>query len=147
VKTAEQRFWSKVQGGNVETCWIWTATRKPGGYGKFHANGKAHNAHRWAYEQLVAEIPAGLVLDHLCRRRDCVNPWHMEPVTNRVNLRRGLPPGRYNAAKNRCDNGHEFTPENTYRTAENERHCRRCRAGATQRWRARQKLAAASTAA
>jgi hypothetical protein len=30
-----------------------------------------------------------LVSDHLCRRRPCVNPWHIEPVTVSENTRRG----------------------------------------------------------
>jgi hypothetical protein len=41
------------------------------------------------YERERDPIPAGLHLDHLCRVRDCVNPEHLEPVTNAENLRRG----------------------------------------------------------
>ncbi len=53
-------------------------------------------------------IPEGLELDHLCRVRHCVNPDHLEAVTHRENIRRGL-----GGPRSHCINGHEFTPENT----------------------------------
>jgi hypothetical protein len=49
-------------------------------------------AHRFAYELLVGPIPEGLVIDHLCRNRRCVNPAHLEPVTAEENWRRGDAP-------------------------------------------------------
>lgn len=95
----EKRFWDLVN--RTETCWIWTGTRRPQGYGRFQEYrgtrrefGKNRHrlveAHRFAFESLVGPIPMGLVLDHLCRNPSCVNPAHLEPVTQKENTRRGL---------------------------------------------------------
>jgi hypothetical protein len=84
-------------------------------------------AHRWAYEFLRAEIPEGLHIDHLCRNRACVNPWHLEPVTNRVNGLRGESVAAQHARKTHCIRGHEFTTENTYPIKNGKgRGCREC---------------------
>lgn len=82
------RFWSRIQ--QAGECWTWTGDRLPKGYGRFKVDGRDLYAHRWIYEYMVAEIPDGLVLDHLCRNPPCVNPWHLEPVTTLVNNLRGI---------------------------------------------------------
>lgn len=82
------RFIEKVDRSGE--CWIWTAAKKPNGYGQFHAGRTMVRAHRWAYEHLVGPIPADMTLDHLCRVRACVNPAHLEPVTNAENHHRGV---------------------------------------------------------
>jgi hypothetical protein len=101
------------------------------------------SAHRVAYEDRIGPIPKGLVLDHLCRDPLCVNPFHLEPVTLKVNNRRGLGPiiaSRLQTARNRarthCKHGHPFTPENTYRERDGRR-CRRCAARRRSEWRLR----------
>jgi len=77
-------------------CWLWTASTNKNGYGQFRFGSQVDGtrtmvlAHRWAYEHLVGPIPEGLQLDHLCRAPWCVNPEHLEPVTNRENTVRGL---------------------------------------------------------
>jgi hypothetical protein len=78
-------------------CWLWTGVRHPTrGYGRFHVggragvNGKYVQAHRWSYEYHVAPIPTGLHIDHLCNQRECVNPDHLEPVTQAENNRRSI---------------------------------------------------------
>lgn len=94
--TAPARFWPKV--AEDGDCWAWTGYRQPSGYGQFDKQ----YAHRWAFEHLRSEIPEGLELDHLCRVRHCVNPWHLEPVTHAENhrRRRGFKTGPYKARKN-----------------------------------------------
>lgn len=71
-------------------CWIWLGELNRNGYGRISLGGKRLMAHRVLYELMVGPIGEGLVLDHLCRMRCCVNPAHMEPVTVRENTLRGL---------------------------------------------------------
>lgn len=87
---------------------------------------KSQLAHRVVYEALRAEIPDGLHTDHLCRNPSCCNPWHLEPVTNRVNVLRGTAPTALNALKTECPKGHPYSEENTYRQPNGGRRCREC---------------------
>lgn len=82
--------------------------------------------HRIAYELAVGPIPVGLVIDHLCRNHSCINPEHLEPVTNVENVMRGESAWARNARKTHCKRGHEFTDENTIRR-NGTRSCRQCR--------------------
>lgn len=71
-------------------CWEWAGARHEAGYGIVGTNRDGtFRAHRIAYEHHVGPIPDGLQLDHLCRNRGCINPEHVEPVTNAQNTRRG----------------------------------------------------------
>lgn len=86
-QTPEQSFFSKVDA--VGICWEWTAALAKG-YGRFIApDERRWLAHRWCWEYLVGPIPEGLVLDHLCENKRCVNPDHLEVVTQGENSRRG----------------------------------------------------------
>jgi hypothetical protein len=107
-------------------CWRWTGLISVDGYGRIGIDRVPRGAHRVAYELLRVEIPAGLHLDHLCRNRACVNPWHLEPVTNRVNVLRGASHVARQAAQTACVRGHEFTAENTVVDSRGHRGCRTC---------------------
>lgn len=83
------RFWSKVdQLTSPEGCWPWLGHRMPRGYGQVRVGTTHWLAHRVAYTLTFGPIPKGMVLDHLCRNTWCVNPDHLEVVTQRENLRR-----------------------------------------------------------
>lgn len=123
--TIEERFWAKVNKGSSDNCWLWTACVDKDGYGFFWNGAKQGFAHRYAYEWFVGPIPKGLQIDHLCRVRNCVNPDHLETVTNRENTLRGYAPTAINARKTHCIRNHEFTPENTLRVPRG-RHCKAC---------------------
>lgn len=125
-----ERFWSKVETGMG--CWVWTASKNGMGYGTFALNGRTVMAHRAAWELLIGVIPAGAVLDHLCRNKQCVNPSHLEPVTQKQNLLRAHGMGQANARKTHCPAGHPYAGSNLYTAPSGRRLCRACqRARAT----------------
>lgn len=119
-------FNDKIMRDGVTGCWHWTAA-KTLGYGKFKTPERTWQAHRRSYTQFKGPIPDGAVLDHLCKNKGCVNPDHLEAVTQGDNVRRGK--GNGYKEKTHCKNGHEFTPENTYiRPGTNgSRDCRACK--------------------
>ena len=138
--TTEQRFFSKIRTDD-DGCWIWQGGKTTGGYGHITVDSVNTMAHRWSYEFLRADIPDGLELDHLCRVPACVNPWHLEPVTPRINLLRGNTIQAANAAKTECLRGHPFDEANTYRVR-GSRECRACRNAASRRQKARRSAGA-----
>lgn len=106
-------------------CWLWTAANN-GRYGQICIDGRTEYSHRVAYEAMVGPISDGLVIDHLCRTSLCVNPDHMEPVTQRENTLRGVGPAAVNAKKTHCPAGHEYTEGNIMRISKGSRLCREC---------------------
>lgn len=123
--SVEARFWAKVD-TQAQGCWRWTGCLVQG-YGQAAlGKGKRVRAHRYAYELCVGPIPENLVLDHLCRNPACVNPAHLEPVTDRENILRGENHVARYARQTHCMHGHELTPENIMPTYSG-RSCRLCR--------------------
>jgi len=126
------RFRSKFEmPDGTDGCWLWKGALTHNGYGRFSLCGTEMRAHRFAYIYFVGPIHESLVTDHLCRNRVCVNPRHLEPVPQAVNVARG---GR--GKKPHCANGHPFNETNTYQT-EIQRHCRICQRAAQRRYRQR----------
>lgn len=119
------RFWSRVD--KAEGCWLWRGARLLNGYGQTLLNKRHQYVHRVSYALAKGPIPHGLHLDHLCRTKLCVNPAHLEAVTPRVNIIRGVGFSAVNAAKDRCVHGHPFDEANTYvQPSTGYRHCRTC---------------------
>lgn len=112
------RFWANVM--KTESCWLWTAGTR-NGYGAIYDGQRNNYAHRLSYILHKGEIPKGYHIDHLCFTPRCVNPDHLEAVTQRENNRR---------IKERhpvCRSGHKWTVESSYYDPSGYRHCRICR--------------------
>lgn len=139
-KTALERFWEKVNRAgptsldrpDLGACWIWTAFTHDG-YGRFWFEGRNWPAHRWLYESMHGPIADGYEPDHLCRNRACINPQHIEVVTQAENVRRGGVQRRGHAygnalvqtQKTHCPKNHAYDEANT-RMYRGKRNCRAC---------------------
>lgn len=119
-----ERLRRLTQIGGSDECWPFIGRLKDG-YGYIWHDGGARIAHRVAYAEMVGPIPDGYEVDHLCRSRSCVNPTHLEAVTQDENKRRTT---GYRYSKTHCPQGHPYSPENTYTTPNRDRQCRTCRA-------------------
>lgn len=112
-------------------CWLFEGAKSHDGYGKLNRGGQSEGlvyAHVLAWEQAVGPIPEGMVLNHLCRVRHCVNPDHLEVTTVRGNLMHpdSLHPAAVNSRKTHCPKGHPYDEVNTYVDRTGARHCRTC---------------------
>ena len=113
----------------ITNCIEWKGYTRKDGYGQTSNRGKrGRYAHRVAYEDVNGKIPNGMVIDHLCRNRICVNPNHMEIVTLEENNHRGNGIPAKNGRKKFCLREHEFTTDNTFSRLNGKgRECKACK--------------------
>jgi hypothetical protein len=128
LETIEQRFLRLFTPGPRTECWPWRGYIAPEGYGRLWCSDRRRHvpAHRYSYEHYIGPVAPELVMDHLCRNRACVNPYHLEPVTDRVNVLRGIGPTAQFARSTVCQRGHEKVPANLYVRPDGTACCRRC---------------------
>lgn len=121
-----KRFWVKVE--QTDNCWNWVSSKNLKGYGQFWYNDKPVYAHRFSYELFKGDIPKGMTLDHLCRNHSCVNPEHLEAVTSKENILRGVGTAAIHARKTHCPRGHELKEPNLLKSQlkRGQRNCRIC---------------------
>ena len=142
-----ERFRCRIIVDQVSGCWVGQCNIDRDGYARLAGEG----LHRLVWAELVGPVPPGLVLDHVqalgCRFNACCNPAHLEPVTHRVNVLRGTSFAARNAAKDKCDHGHEFDLFNTYWRPNGNRDCRACIRARVARYQARLRASACQLAA
>ena len=116
---------------NFVSCWRWLGATQTDGYGSQRTrDGRGGSlAHRLMFVEFRGAIPVEKELDHLCRNRWCVNPWHLEPVTHIENIRRGNGVNRSGI----CKRGHT----DIVLRKRGGRICRRCRNDASRKWEMR----------
>lgn len=128
-KSVRERVEEMVSIIPITGCWMWMGVIGTTGYGWLKLGGIKYQAHRKSYEVFRGPIASDLCLDHLCRHRWCVNPDHLEQVTNRENIRRAY------ATKTRCLRGHEYDERS--QNSRGHRQCRACeRERGVARWQA-----------
>jgi HNH endonuclease len=126
-----KRFWDKVV-PLLDGCWQWMGGINRAGYGYFYFGG-----HSSMIGPIPGKFPTGLTVDHLCRKTGCVNPLHMELVSNRENTLRGEGITATNARKTHCKNGH---PYDVWWSKNCGRACRACRVNENRKWRAEHQM-------
>lgn len=125
MQASKIRFYNKVNmGSGANDCWLWQGCLDASGYGNVQINNKMLKAHRVAYAWEFGEIPANMQLDHLCKTRNCVNPAHLEVVTQAENIRRG---DNWNRLKTHCKRGHKFIGDSFYVNKHGWRICKPCK--------------------
>lgn len=124
-----EKMVKEVVDQKIYDCWEWAGFINYSGYGIIgHCESKKRfstRIHRLIYETIFGKIENGYHLDHLCRKRSCINPFHLEVVTNRENILRGLGQRSINARKTHCNKGHEFKGHNLM-IKKTGRDCRIC---------------------
>ena len=114
-------------------CWMWFKMLDRDGYPRMKTGShrdrtrKHSGAHRISYETFIGPIPEGLVIDHICRNRACINPRHLRVVSPRRNsIENSVATPAINAAKTHCKRGHPLIGENLWVNSHGERQCRTC---------------------
>lgn len=71
----------------VETqCWMWAGVIGLDGYGKFFIRRVTFRAHRVSYAIWNGPIGFGETIHHRCLNPRCVNPAHLEVMSNSDNV-------------------------------------------------------------
>lgn len=146
----------------TEGCWLYTGYLDRDGYVQLRRGGRPIRGHRFAYELFVGPIPEGMQIDHVCHNRDatcndgvfcrhrrCLNPAHLEPVTNTQNTYRSKSVTGINSRKTHCIHGHAFVGDNIiWRSPRSpggrpRRNCKACNVEAKRRYKAARRSPAA----
>ncbi|MCI3246278.1 HNH endonuclease signature motif containing protein [Streptomyces spinosisporus] len=144
TESEKARFETRIRKESSD-CHVWTGPLDKDGYGSFFLRRRNRRAHRVAWYDMHGPVPDGLVINHVCRNRACVNPQRLQAVTVRENtLKDSSTVSAINARKTHCKNGHPF--DRVYRKSNGgqQRYCSICEAAKKRRlqakWRAEDTL-------
>jgi len=116
-------------------CIIWSGHKDKDGYGIITFRRGTRKAHRVALFLVGIAIPEGLVVNHSCRRRDCVNPQHLNCLSPSENSKKdSASMGYINSQKRFCKQGHPFD-----KFYGRQRYCSICENAKSKRLRAKWK--------
>ena len=132
-----ERFAEKFIVDPNSGCWIWQRAVDRKGYARFGLDGRNRTAHIVSYELFVGAVPDdGLMFDHTCNNKRCVNPDHLERVTNAENTRRGK---ALKPHVTHCPQDHPYSGPNLYITTKGYVSCRACARDSQERYRQRKR--------
>ena len=126
-----ERLYGRVR-ADAKACWVWQGCTSKG-YGRIRYNGKQTTTHRVSYELQYGPIPKTGTVDHLCRNRKCINPLHLQVVSIKENVLRGIGITANNSLKTHCPAGHPYSGDNLAIRG----HSRQCRTCQRERWHER----------
>ena len=137
---------------DLDGCWLWQGTVGIGGYGRFKASlpgvSSEYRPHRLSYILFIGDIPTGLVIDHLCEEKLCVNPFHLEAVSNAENVRRYFANKAWRESiggekpwpRGYCTRGHLYSEDNTaYYGMQKKKTCKKCNVIQVTEWKRRKR--------
>ena len=119
------RLFNKLTYAEDSTCWLWNGTKDWNGYGKIRFNNKMQYVHRVAFQLFKGPLAKGLVVDHICNIKSCVNPIHLQLITQTANVLRSNAFSGINHRKQFCPKGHKLQIPNLD-PSELKRGGRRC---------------------
>ena len=111
-------------------CWEYTFGRTTAGYGTIWWNEKDQYVHRLSAELYLPDFKKELCVLHKCDNPACFNPAHLFLGTKRDNYEDAIKKGRRvrgSGKQDKCDNGHNMTPDNLYIYPDGHRQCKKCR--------------------
>lgn len=114
-------------------CWLWLDALDRDGYGTFFFRRLNRRAHRVAWFMRNGDLKEGLVINHTCRNRHCVNPQHLQAISVTENVMRDSTSAPYlNSQKTHCPKGHAYD-----RKYGKQRYCSTCESEKRKRLRAK----------
>lgn len=133
ITDAEHDRYQSKYAGRPGDCYLWLGPLDKDGYGHFYFRRKNRGAHRFAWWLAFGDIPDGMVVNHKCKNRHCVNPQHLEVITSRENsLKDSVSPAAINSRKKHCPKGHPYD-----RVYGRQRYCSICEQAKGRRLRAK----------